>query len=780
MRTRSALRQTRVRALVHQIDDALGALLPRFPLDRTVVAFTSDHGDYAGHRGLAGKAPWIPFDDLIRVPLLLAGPGIAEGRRVDALVQSSDLPLTFCEIADVPLPMDESEFDSCSLVPHLAAVGPPVADDRTVRFLYNAGWPGARRGTTKLICHWPSWSKMLFDLERDPGETVDHSEDPEYADVLADLEQIVWAGITGDPAPDRFTEWATPGGPGARRRQPDRRGQTPRRWPVAAWWTASRSIGAAAAGVKASHARRHAAVAMVEASRTSSASNASASAMSACGAVAHDDRGAAGGPEQRRAGGDDGRDARGHRVDELHGELTVAPDARARHDRDRVTRTEQLPARLEARVPDPVLPGERVRRCRRRDRQPHVPSAGQLGGGGAQLGDALVLAQRADEADPEDVVARRPALGRGRGHAHVGNEVAAVELLQQRVRRDHVHRPHRAPRPSEAVRRAPVPARCAWPGRASSRRPRDRGARDRRCRRPPARRPRSGVRGARAPGRGLHTSTVVSGPRSAREAALELREVGRGAHARQELLVVAQWLPHRTVVHGQVREVEARFARSARVRRPARCGSSSWCCLGRRHAVAWSSAGRDTVGTERAPTRHGGHGERARPAPSGAGASGVFARRAARGGGPRRCGRAGARGAMRSRRCPRASVGRGRGGPDGDRGAGHSRRARPRRRHGCCRHDRPSARRAVRMTTPHRRPRRLELGTEPQGQLLVLRGALFGIEAADLEEERAVDEVRAARLDQGDERSDRRADRMREALPADHVAALEPLARTRS
>jgi hypothetical protein len=56
---------------------------------------------------------------------------------------------------------------------------------------------------------------MLFDLERDPGETVDLSEDPEYADVLADLEQIVWAGITGDPAPDRFTEWATPGGPGA-------------------------------------------------------------------------------------------------------------------------------------------------------------------------------------------------------------------------------------------------------------------------------------------------------------------------------------------------------------------------------------------------------------------------------------------------------------------------------------------------------------------------------------------------------------------------------------
>ena len=126
-------------------------------------------------------------------------------------MQSSDLPLTFCELADVPLPMDESEFDSCSLVPHLVADA-EVPDDRTVRFLFNAGWPGVRRGPTKLICHWPSWSKLLFDLERDPGETVDRSQEPEYADVLAELEGIVWSGITNDPPPDRFVDWALPAG----------------------------------------------------------------------------------------------------------------------------------------------------------------------------------------------------------------------------------------------------------------------------------------------------------------------------------------------------------------------------------------------------------------------------------------------------------------------------------------------------------------------------------------------------------------------------------------
>lgn len=207
------LRQTQVRALVSQLDDALGDLLPRFPLDRTVVAFTSDHGDYAGHRGLGGKAPWIPFDDLVRVPLVLAGAGIAQDRQSEALVQSCDLPLTFCELAGVTLPVDDAEFDSCSLTPHLGDAPPEGLGDRAARFLYNSGWPGARLGGAKLICHWPSWTKMLFDLDRDPDETVDVSADPAYADTLRELESIVWEGLLREP-PVVLTDWAAvaPGG----------------------------------------------------------------------------------------------------------------------------------------------------------------------------------------------------------------------------------------------------------------------------------------------------------------------------------------------------------------------------------------------------------------------------------------------------------------------------------------------------------------------------------------------------------------------------------------
>lgn len=192
-------RVTKGRALVRHIDDAIGRLLDRFPMDRTVVAFTSDHGDYAGHRGLAGKVPWIPFDDLVRVPLVLAGAGIASGREVTSLVQSSDLPVTFCDMAAVELPAPIEEFDSRPLTPFTGAE-PGVDDpDRPALFLYNSGWPGARLRSLKLICHRPSGSRVLFDLDADPHESVNLTEDSGYRSELAELEELVETSLRRPP-----------------------------------------------------------------------------------------------------------------------------------------------------------------------------------------------------------------------------------------------------------------------------------------------------------------------------------------------------------------------------------------------------------------------------------------------------------------------------------------------------------------------------------------------------------------------------------------------------
>ena len=93
--------------------------------------FTSDHGDYAGHRGLLQKTPWIPFDDLARVPLLAVGNGISGGRREAALVQSSDIALTCLDYAGVKPPSGVT-FDTRSLRPILDDDPSPADLERTV------------------------------------------------------------------------------------------------------------------------------------------------------------------------------------------------------------------------------------------------------------------------------------------------------------------------------------------------------------------------------------------------------------------------------------------------------------------------------------------------------------------------------------------------------------------------------------------------------------------------------------------------------------------------
>src|SRR5437667_4685768 len=161
---------TQIRALIKQIDDAIGRILDRIDLDRSIVFFTSDHGDYSGHRGMLGKVPWIPFDDLAKVPLVVAGHDVVGGGRVSELVQNCDFALTCLDYAGVDPP--RSTFDTRSLRPILNDRPRPENLDRAVLCATTMGWPMIRRGALKYILQVLSDPGVLFDLEHDPGETV--------------------------------------------------------------------------------------------------------------------------------------------------------------------------------------------------------------------------------------------------------------------------------------------------------------------------------------------------------------------------------------------------------------------------------------------------------------------------------------------------------------------------------------------------------------------------------------------------------------------------------
>ncbi len=71
--------------------------------ENTCIVFTSDNGFHFGeHRIRFGKV--TPYDESTRVPLVMAGPGIAAGARATALASNVDLAPTFAEWAGVAVP----------------------------------------------------------------------------------------------------------------------------------------------------------------------------------------------------------------------------------------------------------------------------------------------------------------------------------------------------------------------------------------------------------------------------------------------------------------------------------------------------------------------------------------------------------------------------------------------------------------------------------------------------------------------------------------------------
>ena len=159
-----------IRAMIRQIDDQVVRLMSRVSLDDTVVFFTSDHGDYGGHRGLMGKLPWLPFDDLAKVPLFALGLHVDGGRRVAAPVQSCDFAATCLELAGLkpPAPLDTESLGS-------VLSGAPENAERDVFCAHSVGWPMIRRRNLKMLGHWigvkMTGVELIYDLESDPGET---------------------------------------------------------------------------------------------------------------------------------------------------------------------------------------------------------------------------------------------------------------------------------------------------------------------------------------------------------------------------------------------------------------------------------------------------------------------------------------------------------------------------------------------------------------------------------------------------------------------------------
>ena len=130
------LNRERLRSMM-AVDDMIGDLFDSLretgELDDTYVFFMSDNGFHLGqHRLGAGK--WTAYEEDIRVPLIVRGPGVPEGKKLPHMVLNNDLAPTFADLAGVDPP---GFVDGRSLAPLLDGSPAPEEEWRQ-RFLVEA------------------------------------------------------------------------------------------------------------------------------------------------------------------------------------------------------------------------------------------------------------------------------------------------------------------------------------------------------------------------------------------------------------------------------------------------------------------------------------------------------------------------------------------------------------------------------------------------------------------------------------------------------------------
>ena len=177
---------------IGRIFDALDASGKR---ENTIIIYTSDNGLAVGAHGLFGKQSM--FEHSVKIPLIIAGPGLPEQKQIDTPVYMQDVMPTMLEIAGREIP---AHVQFKSLLPLLSG-------ERTQQYeaIYGAYMPGrqrmVRQGDYKLIVYPVARTVLLFNLKDDPHEITNLAGRPEYIQTIRSLldELKRLQQETGDP-----------------------------------------------------------------------------------------------------------------------------------------------------------------------------------------------------------------------------------------------------------------------------------------------------------------------------------------------------------------------------------------------------------------------------------------------------------------------------------------------------------------------------------------------------------------------------------------------------
>ena len=171
-------------AIITHFDREMGRILKALnesgKADNTYVILSSDHGLAVGQHGLMGKQN--QYDHSIRMPLIIKGPKLEKGKKVNNKVYLQSMFATTCELASIKIP-ETVEFKSIQNLLN----GEKVGGEKYIFGTYKDYQRMIRSDEYKLIVYPHNKMIQLFDLINDPNEIINLAESKKYQKIKKEL-----------------------------------------------------------------------------------------------------------------------------------------------------------------------------------------------------------------------------------------------------------------------------------------------------------------------------------------------------------------------------------------------------------------------------------------------------------------------------------------------------------------------------------------------------------------------------------------------------------------
>jgi len=208
--------------MMSEVDAQIGRLIQHLKqlgcYDDTLIVFTSDHGELLGDHWMFAKYSY--HDQSFHVPLIIRHPGQksaeARGTVIDAFTENVDIMPTILDTIEVDIPV---QCDGRSLLPFCEGTPPrrwrqeyhaefdlrspyEYEDDIPLGLNIKQCAVNIIRGARYKYVHFSGLPPLFFDLEDDPDEFHDRSNDPDYRDRVLEYtaKMLTWRMEHDDPA----------------------------------------------------------------------------------------------------------------------------------------------------------------------------------------------------------------------------------------------------------------------------------------------------------------------------------------------------------------------------------------------------------------------------------------------------------------------------------------------------------------------------------------------------------------------------------------------------